>query len=450
MQRPATEAPLESASPVDQRQDERQSVIDRAEPWNLLSLAVHQVVLRIGWIFKTESIIIPAFLDFVVPGGWMQSVMRGFLPVLNRLGQSVPPILFARRLKLMRRKKWSLTTWSLAMSLCFFVLSQLCLVTGGTTTTWMPWAFLALYGLFFASTGLNQLSMHTLQGKLIHAEHRGRLMMVSTSLGAPLAILAAWLFLGSWLAEPATGFGYIFGASSVAFGVASLMTLLLREPPDSYREQRPRRLLSVFATAVETLRRDANFRRLAVVAALFSTMLMMFPHYQAMGRERLGLSLTNLLLWVMVQNAATGVYSLVAGPIADRSGNRRVLRGLVSCSAITPLLATVLAQTPPEIGSGLFWVVFVPVGFVPVTIRTLMNYTLEIAPAAEHPRYVSTLSLCLALPVIILSPLLGLLVSVTSFEFVFLCGAAAILTGGFFTARLIEPRHRRPHEIPLE
>ncbi len=72
------------------------------EPRNLVLLALHQIVFRIAWMFKTESVIIPAFLDFVSGPG--AGGLRGCLPVLNRLGQSVLPVWFAGPLARSRRQ----------------------------------------------------------------------------------------------------------------------------------------------------------------------------------------------------------------------------------------------------------------------------------------------------------------------------------------------------------
>ena len=88
----------------------------------------------------------------------------------------------------------------------------------------------------------------------------------------------------------------------------------LVEPADDHEEE-PVRPLQYFAAAYRVIRDDRSFRRLAAVTALFSTVLMLFPHYQALARERLGLTLDNLLLWVVVQNVGTGVFSLLAVPI---------------------------------------------------------------------------------------------------------------------------------------
>ena len=186
---------------------------------------------------------------------------------------------------------------------------------------------------------------------------------------------------------------------------------------------------------------DRNFRRLAIVAALFSTVLMLFPHYQALGREYLDLNLDNLMLWVIVQNAGTGLFSLLAGPVADRSGNRRVLRVGIMLSAVSPIIAATFALFPPEVGRNLFWIVFVPIGLTPVSVTVLANYTLELCPPSEHPRYISTLSLCIAGPIMLFSPLIGLSVSLPSFGTVFVAGALVILTAGLLTWRLPEPRH---------
>ena len=78
-----------------------QQVIHDHEQRNLVVLCIHQVMLRIAWIFKTESVIMPAFLDTIGGSGWL----RGCLPVLNRAGQSIPPVYCADALRGARLKK---------------------------------------------------------------------------------------------------------------------------------------------------------------------------------------------------------------------------------------------------------------------------------------------------------------------------------------------------------
>ena len=66
---------------------------------------------------------------------------------------------------------------------------------------------------------------------------------------------------------------------------------------------------------------------------------------------------------------------------------------------------------------------------------------LEVADRENHPRYVSTLGLALAIPVMCGAPLVGWLIRSVGFEAVFLAGAATIGLSAAQTFRLDEPRH---------
>ncbi|MCI0492480.1 MAG: MFS transporter [Planctomycetes bacterium] len=437
MLRPTEELPI-NEEPYDSAQ------LDISDPqyeWRNFSwLAVHQVMLRIGWIFKTESIVMPAFLDFIGGG----PVLRGFLPVLNRFGFAVPPVLYAEQLKATPRKKWHLARNTFAMSVPFAILSLLWQSgawrdSSGGVEWWVAPLVLLLYGIFFALTGMNQLSGHVLQGKLVRATHRGRLMSVSIAIGSPLAIGAAWVLMQRWLTTPDTGFVGIFAATAVAFAIGSLAMLPVHETADQYASVANGRF-TPFREAMNLVATDADFRRLAAVAALFGTSFMLFPHYQTLGRERLNLAYKDLIVWLCVQNAAVAVLGILTGPLADRYGNRLALRLTILGGASTPLLACGLARLDPEIGRHWYWLVFATTGMTPVTIKLLSNYTLEIALREHHPRYVSTVGLCLAAPVIILSPLVGWLVGLLGYEPVFLCGAVLLVIGGLMTFWIIEPR----------
>lgn len=243
--------------------------IEPRQPRNLLLLATHQIVLRVGWIFKTESVIMPAFLDWLAGGraGWL----RGCMPVLNRFGQSLPPVFCANRLKAMRYKKRALAGSVMLMGLPFAVLAAVCLAVEAKRFVWMPGLFLALYGLFFVFNGLYHLSFGTVQGKLIRPTRRGRLLLISTAAGTIPAMLFAWWLLDDWLALPDGGFGYIFAFAAVCFFLSGLTALLLFEPADNSPPQTATRLLGSVTETWSALRRDRNLRRLVMVAMLFGS-----------------------------------------------------------------------------------------------------------------------------------------------------------------------------------
>ncbi|MFM8891084.1 MAG: MFS transporter [Planctomycetia bacterium] len=416
------------------------------EARNTLWIEVYQVIVRVGWIFKTETIIMPAVLDAVVDSG----TLRGLLPVLNRGGQSLPPLLVSGMLARTPRKKWPLVGTSLAMAACFGLLAAAWPVLAASRPDLLAVLFLVLYGLFSSSNGLNQLVLAALQGKLIAAGHRGRAMVVSVSLGSVLAIAAALVALGPWLAEP-DGFPKIFAATAFFFGIAAVVPVLLDEPADVQprRPHVPRTIGNAVRGIVSgcrqwrsTLSGDRPLVRLCLVAACFSAVLMLFPHYQAFARDRLGSGTASLLTWVVVQNAATGVASLVAGPLADRRGTRIVLVWLVALSAVTPLLVTALSLVEHGAAVDWFWLVYVPLGLNPIALKIFTNYALELAPArADHPRYVSIVGASLALPFVV-SPLVGAAVDGFGFRPVFVVGAAVIAAGAIIAGGLPEPRHR--------
>jgi len=414
---------------------------------NTVWLECYQIVVRVGWIFKTETIIMPAVLDAVVDSG----VLRGLLPVLNRGGQSLPPLVFAGAVARRPRKKWMLVRTTLAMAGCF---AALALVWGPLRSRpdLLAIVFLVLYAAFSMTNGLNQLVAAALQGKLIPAGHRGRALLVSTSLGSVAAIAAALVWLGPWL-EQADGFQKIFGITALFFALAALAPLLLDEPADPIPPPAAARAVAQSPSGagwlpdairqwIRLLARDRALARVSLVAACFSAVIMLFPHYQAFARDRLGMPISSLLTWVVVQNIATGVVSLVAGPTADRRGTKVVLVTLVACSALTPLVVTVLSLLPGRLAADWFWLTYAVLGLNPISLKIFTNYALELAPTPfDHARYVSVVGAALGAP-FVLSPLVGAAVDAVGFRGVFMLGATVIAAGAVIAAGLPEPRIR--------
>jgi len=147
--------------------------------------------------------------------------------------------------------------------------------------------------------------------------------------------------------------------------------------------------------------------------------------------------------WLIVQNIGTAIFSIPAGPIADRVGNRLVVQLTMFGILATPLVALFLMYQP-DWGRDWFYAVFGMVGLTPVVIKTLNNYTLEIAPENREARYLGTLNLCLATP-IMASPLVGWMIGRFGFEGAFIAVAVLLFMGWLFSLGLIEPRRRAEH-----
>ncbi|TWT86868.1 Major Facilitator Superfamily protein [Pseudobythopirellula maris] len=414
---------------------------------NFLVLAMQQLLLRVGWIFKTESVVMPYFLAVV--GG--SPTMLGWMMVLNRFGFSVPPILAARWVKLSPRKSRSIAMTSFGMAIPFALLSTVWASgawrgADGEPAGWMPYLFLTAYGVFFALTGVNQLAMHAATGKLIRPTLRGRLFSASVFVGAPAAIALAWWLMPGWLAKDDGGFGWIFAAPAVAFALSAAAMLLVRERRDDYTEpaSNPWEKLS---GAWRLLRDGPRFHGAAITALLYSTTFMLFPHYQALAREGVeSFDPRSLLGWLVGQHVAVALFSLLVGPLADRRGNRAALRLTVWGSILAPIIAVVLATLGAEAAEGWYWLVFVPLGFTPVSIKLLMNYALELTEPENHPMLLSAIGACLAAPVLVGAPLVGWIIGLVGCTPVFVAGAAVLAVAGVQTLRLEEPRHTASEE----
>ena len=220
--------------------------------------------------------------------------------------------------------------------------------------------------------------------------------------------------------------------------VSAFIALLVIEPADP-RTKPTQRISKAIQDAKLTFQQDARFRRIALVGALTNTSIMLFPHYQPIAKEYLHLSLDNLMPWVIAQNLGMAAFSLVLGPIADLKGNRAVIRLLLIVMIATPLLALFLIHQPW--GGKVYWIVFVLVGMTPFSIGILFNYTLELTEASNHPRYLATLGLVVAIPAA-LSPLVSY-----SMDFfgsptpLFSAVAILLVIAWLLTFRLPEPRY---------
>lgn len=422
-----------NASVTSSNSGDSEAEYDHLERRNVCSLVFHQVLFRTAWIFKTESVIMPAFLDSITESGWV----RGMLPPLNRFGQSIAPLLLSDRLSRSEMKSRWLATSTFLMSLPFLLIGGLVLLVQTPTPPWFVFAFLASYGTFFCVHGVNQSAFNTLQGKVIRPNRRGRLIMIAGYIGSPVAVLMAWLLLKPWTETQPPEFAYIFLFTGGTFLLASLTLRWIIETPDSKQSQTTIVFRRRFAEAAYLLQADPQLRRLCLLATLFVTSQLLFPHYQRLGRESKDYSGQMLMIWVVAQNLSAAVFSWLSGAIADRRGTRSALRTLTFLAIFTPLLALLLGNFG---SANWYWLTFAWLGVVPVTFRMQLNYALELTDRINHPIYVSTVVLSMAAP-IVFSPLVGELVDRTGYVISF-CGISCIVLAAWLTSlSMVEPRH---------
>ena len=400
------------------------------EKRNLIVFGLNQILMRLGWMFKSESVVIPAFIEVYTSSG----TIRGLLPLILRVGQSLPQFLVAQRVSRMSKKQAFFVFTSFGFAIPWFILSLTLRLTDWSATV-MVAVFLVLCTLHWLAVGCNHLANGTLQGKLISPEKRGRLLAYSNIIGCTLAIGLAVSLLPRWLSGSTPRYAMLFGSTAVFFGIAAFVSFWFKELPSPTQRTAP--FFRFLGDALLSLRYDRNFRRFAIVILLFYSMWPLFPHYTVFGQRTLGLVPSGFVTLIVAQNASNAIGAGIMGNIADRLGNRFVLRILILISAFMPLLAVGISRMPS--GAQFYWIIFALMGFTPVSARIVTNYTLEIAPQEKHPQYLGVMSLFQTIPLFV-SPLIGALIEEFAFEPVFISCSVLVLLGFLMTFRLAEPR----------
>ena len=401
-------------------------------------LAANFIVMRVGWIFKTEAVVMPGFLDSLGAG----AAARGWLIVINRLGQSVPQFLIAHHIAgLSRLKSWYVFL-SILNALPWGVLAFLVpAVIGEGDRARILQVFIVSYAVYWLLFGTVRIFDRTTQGKVLPYNIRGRLISVSGAIGGLLAVIAALLLMAKWLGEGQGRFDLIFLFIFVCFGASALVLIGLVETP---REEKDGEDAIRFRDTVEVFLSDREFRKLLVCAMFASSILLLFPHLAVFGRRELGLGITSFAMMVVYQNIFMAAISIVVGWLADRHGNRLAFQ-LLTFGLCTIPVAAILLVGMGETGRKLYPLMFGLVGFTPVSQRILANYVLEMAPQEKHAQYLATLQMAIIIP-LLFSPLAGNLAEVFSYEAVFLVINVILVFGALMPFWLKEPRHRKADE----
>lgn len=376
----------------------------------------------------------PAFMDLIGGASWQ----RGCLPMLNRLGQSIPPLLFSDRIRNVPLKKNALCLCTTMAGSCFIILALFWWSTGGQNRVWWPWLFLTVYAIFFVVSGVNQLLFNTLTGKLIVAYQRGRLAAAGSLIGGLAFTVLAFLFLQPWLDSTPPKFGLIFGTSGVAMISSVWIAWWFIEVADD-QQSNLRTGIEIVANARSMVVQDRNFCLLAIAGAMFGMSITLTPHYQAIAREKLETGYQMLLYWIVAQQVGAALLSVPAGWFADRFGNRAILRILMGLLCVAPTMLIVL-QWFGSPWQFFYLIIFFLLGLTPLVFRYFNNYALEITSPENHPAYLSTISCCISLPVIVSSLLIGWLIDAVGLSTVFGGVLALLLVGWAATFLLAEPR----------
>lgn len=414
------------------------------EKRNFASLVASQVVFGLGWLFKTESVVIPSAMTAL--GATDTELM--LFPATNRLGSFVPQILFARMLAT-RKRRLPLFIATRLLFACFWIAAGFLVWRRGSPgARGVFWVFFALYALGMFTRSGAMVANSSLRGKLVRSDLRGRLVGTQQFIDGLVRTAVSILLVRPLLArtrEDPRIFGLAFLASAALFMMAVVPALLIKEHEGTPQKGRS---FAAYARRSFGLLREPDFRRAVFVRLIHGTAFVMLPIYAKYGMRSTGDSWAGLLGWILAAQALSRAFGgVVMGWLADRCGNRLVIRIVCALLVLWPLyalLAGKMAASRPFV----YVTVYLVLGLLLPGGAATTNYVLELSPPERHPDYIGVMntSLLLGVPAAILA---GVLCDLLGHEVILLALAVLALPAVLISLRLREPRERLRAEVEL-
>lgn len=386
----------------------------------------HGAFLAMGMSFTQPSTVISAFIaDLTGSTVWV-----GGLSTVLAVASALPQVFIARWIEPKQKKMPFLFLAIYLRAASWGLLAWLVYAIGAGYPNILAWVTVVLMAVFYAGGGLGNIPYTDIIGKVIPVRKRGAFFGGRQMLGAPLAVGAA-LIARRILANMAypTNYALLFGLAAASLLVASIGFWIIREPP---AEKATNEALPWDAYARQIIAASKRLGNLVIVQLLTGFSLMALPFYVVYARENLGAP-TGAVGWFLLAQVLGGVLSnIIWARLVDRAGSAKMLTVCATLSAITPLLAIVIAPFGWEALLVIFFLVGATFNGRSVGFGTAL---LTLAPAEERPTYAG-LNEVLALPIAFLPLLAGWLLHFVSYQTLFIIVAVFVSMGVFWTFRL--------------
>jgi MFS family permease len=425
---------------------------------NFTANVLYSIFIRMGWIYKTESTVIPGFVTSLTSNPMLISVT----PIISRISQFLPQFLFLNVVERAPRKKPMFLLVTTLFALSWGVLSATLWFGEELSASVLLTVFFLCYGTGWVCTGISVILDRVMLGRLIPTRRRGRVFAIAGPFGSYSVVLSGPViaYLLSHAGDFPRNYAVVFGIGFVTFLAAIACATLIREPFEKRDAVEREGFVGLARHGWALVRTDASFRRIFGLACIQSLSAYLFSYYVAYARTwspdmSFQTSLNASLGWgLSVQNVVIGTLSLFMGLLVDWKGNRVVLRALCAILTFVPVVATIIGRSVPlSHRLTVFLVVYAMIGCLPVLQRVMSNYVLEITTPERQALYVGIFGsgqmVTLLFPVCLGSVIETLRDGVgnqVAYEIAFVGCTLILSVSVVFAWRLIEPRHveRKP------
>ena len=422
-------------------------------PRNFKAMTFYQSLMQIGWVFKTESVVVSRFVTTLTS----HPLLISAVPILSRLPQALAQFGFLGAADRAPRKKPLLLASTAVFTGAWGAVAAALFFGAALSDAALLLLFFLLYGLSWTGFGVERAVNRLMTSKLIPVRRRGRVFAIGNSVGRFSSLATAGLiaYLMGGGGSFRLRFSALFGCASLFFLLALAAQCLFREPPGAAPAERLH-LRSIVRGGARILRRHRDFRLLFGAAVIHGMSIHLFAFYAAYAKawspdpafqNALGRTLGHSLA---AQHVVVGILSLALGWLVDWKGNRVVLRGLCAAMASIPLAAALIGRFLPSNDLRLLALptLYGMIGCMPVMTRVMANYVLEIAPPERLTLYVGVFGAAPAatlpfpalfgLAAAALRPVWG---ETAAYELLFAACGALFLLSVRFSWKMSEPRN---------
>ncbi len=414
-------------------------LLPRVQRVNMVSFMWDSILFGIGFSILNASVLPPQFISQL--GGGPLAV--GLAGLIFRAVWLTPQLLVAPYVNRAPRKKAFYVIPSLPGRSLFIPVSITMMLLGPEQPVLLALTMLGGYVALALGDGLGVVAWMDLLGSSLSSTWRTRMMSWSQATNGLIVALVVSPLVRFLLGPEGPAFpnnyALLLLIAGVLLTVALGSYLFIREgnsppPQDSPGLRQYRSFLG------RLLRRDAGFRSYILLRICYDFSLLGLPFYIVFATTTMGqqsaVALSDQILLVTVTGVAA---ALVLGRINERRGPHNVLVIATGAATLGPLLmlSTAAIGTP---GLHLLWITVgvLNSSFVP----GFLNWIVEYAPEGYRPIYSGTANTIGAMALV--APMLGgLIVSLISYQALFLTGAALGLLALTLAIRLPEPRQAR-------
>lgn len=405
---------------------------------NFFILAVRFIVYRVAWVFKTESVVISAFVASITES----SFMVGLFPMASRIGKFLPQLFTANLIEPLPKRKHALLLLNIGVLVPWGIVASWCWLKPQNRFLFV-WFFLFAYFSFWACAGSGDLAVRTIIGKVIRPNFRGRLLKIVGIYGGILTVLgslgATYIMRGPGPLQFPYNYATLFSITFALFLCVFVCNLIIREPSYPLPVKRDK-VAHYFKNAFSLFRTDRNFRKIVLVGWTYSLGAAMFPFYTVFAKQKLGISIKIIAYALFIQYAGVAIGNYLLGPLADRRGNRITLSWTSWLTALVPVVPLLVHRlVPMSVVGYAYLLTYFMIGISVGRETYLQNYLLEISPLERQPLFVGAANMFIALSSFF-PAVIGLLLIALPYEAVFVGAAAFTAIGGLITYSLHEPR----------